>query len=207
MKNSLIKFLSNKKGAVAVEFMLLLIVLVIMFAFMFDLVLMRSTVGKLERTSYSLLNVVKESRVYGKVISHKDPFTQSDIDSMQKLATTLMHGDSSSNSKKVEIYLEYLELEDGAGNDRASRKVKNGYPIVKESSNQCKPSIPISNLIPSSPVVESVGNNTKSSNDSSRGLYRVTVCAEVNSLFKSILVSKQNQSSGLLQASSHGPKR
>lgn len=207
MKNSLIKFLSNKKGAVAVEFMLLLIVLVIMFAFMFDLVLMRSTVGKLERTSYSLLNVVKESRVYGREISDKDPFTQSDIDSMQKLATTLMHGDSSSSSNKVEIYLEYLELEDGAGNDRVSRKVKNGYPIVKGSSNQCKPYIPISNLIPSSPVVESIGDDSNSNSQGSRGLYRVTVCAEVNSLFKSIIVSKQNQSLGLLQASSHGPKR
>ncbi|QIM63723.1 hypothetical protein A1D29_10715 [Pasteurellaceae bacterium Orientalotternb1] len=192
------KFLSNMKGAVAVEFMLLLIVLVIMFAFMFDLVLMRSTVGKLERTSYSLLNVVKErTQLYAN--TNNSNLSDADITELQTLAATLLYGEGNPSKKKVEVYLEYLELNDPTDlNDRNSRSIKKGFPITKGSANTCTPLIPVSALTKSSPVSETLR---------SVPIYQVTVCAEVGSLFQSIIVSKKNQSLGLLRASSHGPIR
>lgn len=196
-----VKFLSNKKGSVAIEFMLLLIVLIIMFAFMFDLVLMRSTTGKLERTSYSLLNVIKErTQLYGN--SNNTNLDDHDVTQMQKLAENLLYGQGNPNKQKVEVYLEYLELTDptnpNAPNDRSSRKPKKNFPIVKGSSSSCRPLKPITDLAASSPISETLR---------SVPIYQVTVCAEVSSLFKSILVSKKDQSLGLLRASSHGPIR
>lgn len=202
MKEKIFKFLLNKKGSVTIEFVLLLIVLVIMFTFMFDLVLMRSTIGKLERTSYSLLNIVKEKSEFH---SNRNTLLFSDVQQMQELATSLMYGENGKNKKQVDVYLEYLELENPKDRNDRTRAVINQEGIGS-SPTSCKPFKQIVDLKDSSPISEGQG---AASNPVPRSvpIYQVTVCTEVDSLFKSILVSKQGQSLGLLRASSLGPER
>lgn len=58
-------FSKQQRGAVTIEFAFMLLLLCLLIAFMADLFIARSTIGKLDRTSYSVLNVVKERGIAG----------------------------------------------------------------------------------------------------------------------------------------------
>ena len=53
-------FRQSKKGSVTIEFALTLMILVIVFAFLADLVVQRSTQAKLDNTSLSLVSILRE---------------------------------------------------------------------------------------------------------------------------------------------------
>ena len=60
-------FLKSKKGAVTIEFFFMVLLLGVLFAFMADLVMLRSTLGKLDNASFSLVNILRErTQLYGR---------------------------------------------------------------------------------------------------------------------------------------------
>ena len=58
--NRVSSFRQSKKGSVTIEFALTLMILVIVFAFLADLVVQRSTQAKLDNTSLSLVSILRE---------------------------------------------------------------------------------------------------------------------------------------------------
>ena len=58
--NKIKGFIRNKKGAVSIEFFFSILLFGIMFAFMIDLLMVRSSLGKLDNASYTLVNLLRE---------------------------------------------------------------------------------------------------------------------------------------------------
>ncbi|MDO4698890.1 MAG: tight adherence pilus pseudopilin TadF [Pasteurellaceae bacterium] len=188
------KFLEQRKGSVSVEFVLLLAVLTIMLAFMFDLVFTRSTMGKLERTSYSLLNIVKERKQF---YQGQNSLSSKDLRDMETLATNLMYGENS--QKRAKVVLEYVELnvpDPKNVNLRQRRIMASGSQPTR--LGECKPYKPLKTWIDTAPISEE---------KRSIPLYQVTICVEMESFFKSLTASKQHRDGIMLRSSSHGPSR
>lgn len=187
------KFFAQRKGSTSVEFVLLIAVLTIMLAFMFDLVLTRSTMGKLERTSYSLLNIVKERKQF---YQGQNALSSQDLRDMETLATKLMYGENS--EKQAQVMLEYIELDvpNPTSNNLRQRKIISSGS--QKTSSTCQPYKPLSHWAETAPVSEE---------KRSIPLYQVTVCVEMQSFFKALTVSKQNRDGIFLRSSSHGPSR
>lgn len=210
MKEKDNNFIKNVSGAVALEFVFMMFLLALMFAFMADLVTTRGTVGRLERTSYSLLNVVKERVAFGK---KRDTLEQWEVDELQRLAKALIHGNE--NKGEVDVVVEYLEFEP-ANNEPTSRlvKIKKRLPPLKSknASADCQPlnKLESSKLQALSPRAE-INPYDVSAPPRYVPLYQVTVCTEINSLFTEItnrlFVEEKNKNLGVFRSSSAGVTR
>lgn len=209
MKEKDNNFIKNISGAVAIEFVFMMFLLALMFAFMADLVTTRGTVGRLERTSYSLLNVVKERVAFGK---KRDTLEQWEVDELQRLAKALIHGNE--NKGEVDVVVEYLAF-DPASNEPTSRLVKTNTSIVRKSKNasaDCQPlnELKSSKLQALSPRAE-INPYDVGAPPRYVPLYQVTVCTEINSLFTEItnrlFVEEKNKNLGVFRSSSAGVTR
>lgn len=103
-------FWKNKKGAVTIEFLFMSMFLIVLFAFLFDLVMLRSTLGKLDNASYTLVSILRErTQLYDRVAQ----INIDDHKQFEKLAKKLIYGDQNSN-KRIDVVLEYW-AQDGSG--------------------------------------------------------------------------------------------
>lgn len=190
------RFIHNKKGAVTIEFIFMMILLTFIFAFLTDLVIVRTTQGKLDNASYSLVSILRErTELYGDRDNGEKDLTDGtqngdvvltnsdDLNQFQQLANLLLAGDR--NAKKIEVVLE--------------RWSQNSYQALSNST-RCKPYQSLDKLKDLSPRSE-INNERKIP------LYQVTLCTEVGSLFQSLIVNKENQSFGLLSSSSFSVAR
>lgn len=187
------RFIHNKKGAVTIEFIFMMILLTFVFAFLTDLVILRTTQGKLDNASYSLVSILRErTELYGDNGGELSDGTENsdvvltnsgDLNQFQQLANLLLAGDR--NAKKIEVVLE--------------RWSSDNYQILTNST-RCKPYQSLDKLKDLSPRSE-VNNERKIP------LYQVTLCTEVGSLFQSLIVNKESQSLGLLSSSSFSVAR
>lgn len=167
--NSIQSFLKNKKGSVTIEFFFMILFLMIVFAFMVDLVLIRSTMGKLDNASYSLVNLLRErTNLYDK----RDGINNMDLDEYKKLANLLLSGNKDSTSPNIYVVLEY--------------KSNNASTILGDTGN-CRPIETLDKLWTVSPYSE----GTKTNSPRKVPLYQVTLCVEINSLFRRILLNEQ----------------
>jgi flp pilus assembly protein tadF len=179
-------FLSNKRGSVTIEFIFMLILLTFIFAFLADFVIVRSTQGKLDNASYSLVNVLRERiQLFGD--NGTANLTDDDLHDFEKVARGLLYGDKNNDNQKVFIVLEHFWRDPVSQKDQFER-----FP---KSSNGCEPYRNIESLVNLSP-------NSEINNGRKIPLYQVTLCAETNSFFKSLYLSKENQSLGLIRSSS-----
>ncbi|EJS83066.1 tight adherence pilus pseudopilin TadF [Pasteurella multocida] len=95
MKN-LKLFLGDKKGAVTVEFIAMMMFLAFIFAFLSDVVVMRSTMGRLDNASYTLVNILRERlQLYAGTADISDR----DYKQMELLAKRLIYGDQNSKEE------------------------------------------------------------------------------------------------------------
>ncbi|AKD37665.1 protein TadF [Pasteurella multocida subsp. multocida OH4807] len=183
------RFLRNKKGAVTIEFIFMAMFLIFLFAFLFDLVMLRSTLGKLDNASYTLVSILRErSQLYNReyVIS------EDDYKQFSKLAKKLIYGNADSN-KRLDVVLEYWTEGDKQQNGQNS-----GNPSGKLDGNnggQCQPYRQLSNLTYLSP-------RSELNNERKIPLYQVTLCLETHSLFEALLLDKSQRSNGLMRSSS-----
>lgn len=179
-------FLPNKRGSVTIEFIFMLILLTFIFAFLADFVIVRSTQGKLDNASYSLVNVLRERiQLFGD--NGTATLTDDDLHDFEKVARGLLYGDKNDDNQKVFIVLEHFWREPGSTSNKFER--------LPSSSNGCEPYRKIEDLVHLSP-------NSEINEGRKIPLYQVTLCAETNSFFKSLYLSKENQSLGLIRSSS-----
>ena len=179
-------FLSNKRGSVTIEFIFMLVLLTFIFAFLADFVIVRSTQGKLDNASYSLVNVLRERiQLFGD--NGTANLTDDDLHDFEKVARGLLYGDKNNDNQKVFIVLEHFWRDPVSQKDQFER-----FP---KSSNGCEPYRNIESLVNLSP-------NSEINNGRKIPLYQVTLCAETNSFFKSLYLSKENQSLGFIRSSS-----
>ena len=179
-------FLPNKRGSVTIEFIFMLILLTFIFAFLADFVIVRSTQGKLDNASYSLVNVLRERiQLFGD--NGTATLTDDDMHDFETVARGLLYGDKNDDNQKVFIVLEHFWREPGSTSNKFER--------LPSSSNGCEPYRKIEDLVHLSP-------NSEINEGRKIPLYQVTLCAETNSFFKSLYLSKENQSLGLIRSSS-----
>lgn len=180
-RNLINKFYRNNRGSVSIEFVFMLILLAFIFAFLADLVIIRSTMGKLDNVSYSLVNILRErTQLYDREARINDQ----DLKEFEQLAKRLVYGDKESK-KDLYIVLEHWQ---------------EGNSSSKRNSSQCKPYRKIDELSQLSPRSE-INNERKIP------LYQVTLCVETNSFFKALLLDKANQSWGMIRSSSFSVSR
>ncbi|MDO5053940.1 MAG: tight adherence pilus pseudopilin TadF [Pasteurella oralis] len=176
-------FLLDKKGSVTIEFLFMSMFLLILFAFLFDLVMLRSTLGKLDNASYTMVSILRErSQLYNRV----PQINEADYMQFEKLAKRLLYGDKNSD-RKIGIVLEYWAQGD------SGRRIPN---VVGD----CKPYKKLSDLSYLSP-------RSELNNERKIPLYQVTLCVETHSLFESLLLDESQRSSGLMRSSSMSVSR
>ena len=168
-------FYRQQKGAVTIEFAFMLLLLCLLIAFMADLFIARSTIGKLDRTSYSLLNVVKE-RAYSEPQDGKieDLAGQQEITKLTKLANKLVYGDA--KDTRVQVVVEAIKFPD----------IKVSQPAVDK--RELPPGIKTKELASSTEALKKCKTTTPKLEDIALSvtpfsefnrfvtLYRVTVC-------------------------------
>lgn len=110
------KFFHQQKGSVTIEFAFMVVLLCLLIAFMTDLFIARSTIGKLDRTSYSLLNVIKEradSGIPDKDGNISDYPSQAEVDHLMELANRLLFNDKA--ERRAVVFVEPYVFEYGKG--------------------------------------------------------------------------------------------
>ncbi|TCP94662.1 tight adherence protein F [Cricetibacter osteomyelitidis] len=175
-------FLLNSKGSVTIEFIFMLILLVFVFAFLADLVILRSTMGRLDNASYSLVNILRERT---QLYERSTTLTNDDLKNFQVLGTRLMHGKNS--KENVSIVLEYWNADTGLQTLFAGDRGCTPYRRLNE----------LSYLSPHSEI----------NNERRIPLYQVTLCVRTHSFFKAILLDSGNVSDRLLRSSSMSVSR
>ncbi|MCW9698091.1 MULTISPECIES: tight adherence pilus pseudopilin TadF [unclassified Avibacterium] len=207
------KFFRQQKGAVIIEFAFMLILLCLLIAFMTDLFIARSTIGKLDRTSYSLLNVIKERAYSG--IPNKDGKigdspSQDEVEHLMELANRLLFNDK--NERRAVVFVEPYIFEFGKGNFRPpvdnARKPPFTTPPDLHSSNanghkgcQQPPIRNFNNIVPLSEI---------ENKQRFVPIIRVTVCIpEAPSLFLALMsfFGKEPKKSAYYTSSSVGVVR
>ncbi|MDP8170830.1 tight adherence pilus pseudopilin TadF [Pasteurella skyensis] len=190
-------FIKNSKGAVAIEFVFMIILLTFMLVFMVDLAMLRSNLGKLDNMSYSLVNVLRErTQLYGK---GNESFARSrkvagklenrDITNFRKLAKYMAFGNTQSD-KELFLVLESLQFQ---------RSSPTAEPVLNYTAlgdtGQCAPATNLQNLKAIAPRSEIDERRTIP-------LYQVTVCLKNYSIFRAIVLDESEQSGRLLRSSS-----
>ena len=183
MLNLVRRFSVNKIGAVTIEFFFMILLLGILFAFMADLVVLRSTLGKLDTASFSLVNILRErTQLYG----GRANITDGDLAEFRQLAKLILFDDKNS-VQKVDVVLEYW-AQDSSGNETVETKGDIG---------DCQPYHPIRDLKDLSPYSEVYQRSRKVP------LYQVTLCVEGKaSLFKALVLNDKTKTDlGLIRSS------
>jgi tadF len=180
-------FIRNKKGSVTIEFFFSVLLFAIMFAFMVDLIMIRSSLGKLDNASYTLVNLLRERKnLYSD--RPNDDITSLDVQQYKELAKLLLFNDKNDKSK-VYLILEY----------KASETTRS----VLGDSGQCAPYSSLDTLWALSPRSES----SVRSGERKVPLYQVTICIETGSLFKALLVDKSARDGNFVRSSSFSVAR
>ncbi|WP_386689550.1 tight adherence pilus pseudopilin TadF [Lonepinella sp. MS14437] len=202
-------FSSNEKGSVAIEFVLIMIVLAILFAFMADLVFVRSTLGKLDNASYSLVNVLRERNrltIDSETNSTDAGASETNVQDTGASKTTLADERKITNKELVTFKKLASQILYGKGHDH------NDVMIVLEQltftgatsstlttlgdTSKCKPSTTLDRRANLSPRSEANGERKIP-------LYQVTVCMETGSgLFRALVADDSAKSNGMLRSTS-----
>ncbi|MDG6882633.1 Uncharacterised protein [Phocoenobacter uteri] len=191
------RFIKNTKGAVAIEFVFMIIVLTIMLVFMADLALLRSHLGKMDNASYSLVNLLRErTQLYGKghetlalsqMVNGK--LENKDLSDFTKLAKHMMYGDANSK-KELVVVLESLQF--GESPIDAEPTVTHSFLGDKQ---RCEPA---TNL----PSLKDIAPRSEVKETRTIPMYQVTICIKDYSIFKAIVLGESERSGRLLRSSS-----
>ncbi|WP_440163268.1 tight adherence pilus pseudopilin TadF [Actinobacillus pleuropneumoniae] len=195
------QLLNNNQGSVTVEFIFIFFLFSVLLIFLVDVAILQSTTGKLQRTSYSLLNVVKERNISD---GGKEEVTEADVKKLKQLAVKLM---GEADESLIDVTVQYYGFESIKPQDpkssSATRPEKKTKSLSKELSTggQCKAAYS-TNITDAAPLTE----NFKGSNRYA-AIYYVTVCRKMTNLFKGLTLAKQDYESGRLRASALGVGR
>lgn len=171
---------TDRRGAVAVEFVLVSLALIFFIVFFADLILRQATTGKLDRVSYSVAGVLRE-RI--QLFDGRENLDQQDVDLAARLAERMlkdMH--SEIDLARLQLTVEELHFEDPLRLNDQRKQVKR-YQIWRSGSGQCSPPQPLNQLTQLTP---------RGSYGRWVPLYQVTVCLPNISWFTR-LTSREQQ--------------
>ena len=174
------RIIKNEKGSVIIEFFFMVMFLLIIFAFMADLVILRSTLGKLDNASYSLVNLLRERNQLSPGVRD---INTTELRKYEELAKLLIYGDRYSKND-ITVILEFKEREN--------------QTTVQGDTSKCPQYRPLASLWHLAPLSEPDTNG----NQRKIPLYQVTLCVETNSLFRAILLDKKSRIKNLVRSSS-----
>ncbi|AAP96120.1 tight adherence protein F [[Haemophilus] ducreyi] len=198
------KFLKNNQGAVLIEFVFIFFMYSVILIFLIDVAILQATVGKLQRTSYSLTNVIKERHIER---AGDEDIKEEELKQITKLAANLMgekedqiavtiykYGFKDINSSKPDENKNYQPRPD-ITLDTSKEKI---YPT---NAQNCQ-SIKIDDIKKASPLTENLRGTNRYAT-----LYQVTVCKKMDNLFKGLTLNRKDYSNNWLRASSLGVAR
>lgn len=169
---------ADRRGSVAVEFVLISVFLLTFIIFFADLVIQQSTQGAMDRLSYSMAGILRERT---QLYNEDERVSQQDVDQLLRLAVkTLgdMHiaGDASALQMDVQE-IHYQSLEEGT-NDISD----DAYTVHLLSNNeggQCQPDFPLEHYRTTLAPVGSYQRTVP--------IIQVTVCLPTTSWFSRLL--------------------
>ncbi|MDU8924167.1 tight adherence pilus pseudopilin TadF [Pasteurellaceae bacterium LIM206] len=177
------RFWRDKKGSVTVEFVFMLVLLALIFAFMADLVFIRSSLGKLDNASYSLVNVLRERQ---QLYDGNEALRQEDLSLFQQMASQILLGEKDQN---LAIYLEELSF-------------RGNTPYYSTLGAEiCRPGTTLDRL-------ENLSPRSEIRNERKIPIYQVTVCLNVGGgLFRALLVKDSAKIGTFLRSTSFAVAR
>ncbi len=209
------RFQRSHKGSVTIEFIFAILVLCLMLMFMLDLSLMRLQIGKLDNTSYSLVNILRERRQLFNESNTKE-YTTEDAEkaenlctgstdthdcrklvlAFEKLANQMFFGTTKSQKgKKIYVRLDALQFwHKNCTNNALCADFEKNFNIKHhwvvsnipdDLKNDCVPSTNIRTLQNVAPISE-VDPNRK------LPLYQVTLCLPTVSFFNTFVPNEQS---------------
>ncbi|CNK44817.1 putative tight adherance operon protein [Yersinia mollaretii] len=151
-------FILNRRGAVIVEFVFVVFIITLLIKVLITVATHQSTVGKLDRISYSIAGIVRErERLYG----NNNPLSPAQYKELKELASKMLLDPRFQNTD-LEISIERLNFRSAAG-----LKVidVNNSPVY--STGGCQPTRPLREMMELSPY---------SNSGQWIPLYQVTLC-------------------------------
>lgn len=168
--------LSNTHGAVIVEFSFIIFVIIIFIKTLLSVSEYYSTIGKLDRISYSLAGIVRERTLLYK---SDNELTQLQVDQLKKLAENML-----SNSGLAEDNLA-IKIETVHFNPTQSSAV--GNKIINNAKSL---SFNIGSCGPDKPLRELIQLSSFSNTGRWIPLYQVTLCLPANTWYNTLFNQK-----------------
>lgn len=192
-------FLRNNRASITIEFAFMLILLCILFAFVIDFAILRSDLGKLDRASYSLLNIVKERNALwnGKTTYRNSAEFDNEVLGLQPIASRLVYG---KNNEDIGMMVEYVSFYPANRTEVEQRQARVEHYYHK-AIGDCRPAKTLDNVARQKKIAAYA--------ETSRfvPMYQVTLCSEQRSLFKQITLSDEQRYHFNLRSTSVGVMR
>ncbi|AKP33149.1 tight adherence pilus pseudopilin TadF [Yersinia aleksiciae] len=154
------RFISSRNGAVIIEFVFILFILTLLIKILITVTAYQSTVGKLDRLSYSLAGIVRERN---KLYSDDHDLTQAQVAELKQLAEKMLL-DSGVDSNNLAMRIETLHFIPSASGTKNIDNQKTG----SFSIGVCQPTRQLNDMQDLSPYANTTGRWIP--------LYQVTLC-------------------------------
>lgn len=194
------QFLTNPRGSVTVEFIFIFFLFSVLLIFLIDVTILQATTGKVQRTSYSLLNIVKErSAVY----KGNETISSDEVEKLKTLALSLMGEEKASDNVAVTVeHHKFNDVQPQAANATATRPEKKVNVTQYSSGNGSCTAAGAANIADAAPLTQNFRGTVRYAS-----IYRVTVCRKMTNLFKGLSLSEKDQVSGWIRATAIGVSR
>ncbi|HHL2499865.1 TPA: tight adherence pilus pseudopilin TadF [Yersinia enterocolitica] len=171
--------LSNTQGAVIVEFSFIIFIIVIFIKVLISISEYYSTIGKLDRISYSLAGVIRErTRLY----YNDRELTQLQVDQLQRLANNML-ANPGSPPDNLKIKIETVHFNSTQSSTAQDKIIDNAKSLSFSSGGDCEPDQPLREL-----------SELSSFSNAGRWipLYQVTLCLPANAWYHQLFSQEGN---------------
>lgn len=181
---------TDRRGSVAVEFAIISVVLITFMFFLADLVLRQATVGKLDRTTYSIAGVLRE-RI--QLYDSNETLSQDDGTQIYRLAKRMLQDmNPGGNMAPLKIRIEQLFFAPRIDlTDNRKQPLEGITWMYNIHGDECQPARPLSELQDLSP---------RGSYGRWVPLYQVTLCLPTTSWYRRLF--QESESHPTLSSSS-----
>lgn len=188
ISNNIKLFIKQQRAAITIEFVFTIILLTVILTFMIDLTMLRSNLGKLDNSSYSLANILRERK---QLYNGNEMISLDSIEKFRKLAKYAVYGDDTA-SKELFIVIESVSFTTDPLDQQ--KEPKPDYKRFGDVSH-CTPYKNLDSLSNIAPRSEAKGGRKIP-------IYQVTICIPSYSVFKSVILNESSNSRHILRSSS-----
>lgn len=194
IKRHILRFKRNQQGAVLIEFLFSVVMLLSILFFMFDLTLIRGNMGKLDNLSYSLASLLRERTLLyvGKDGQVGHTLSDQDLNTFRKLAKVMFYGDPN-DGRPLYLVLDSLIFRQTRPNQPNQLDGRNSKKLG--DIDKCHPTTDLKNVKDFAPKSEQGQGRVLP-------LYQVTVCVPSTPSFFGSFFTGNYYESGMLRSSS-----